>query len=204
MRRSLVLLAGLVTACAAPVSQGFDDRPRELLRGDFHLLIGQRDLDDEAAWSDLSDQLAGGVIWTDQRPGSLVGLEVGLLGSVEDTTVRTPDGPDPTADLDAWMVEGCVGAIASAPLGRVRPYVGAGVSLVHVEFDTTLGATSEVLHADDDLFGGYVHAGLLFEWTEDSHVGVDWRMLRAGEETFADLSYEVDYQQVSLVFGASF
>ena len=207
MGRAHLPLLGLLLACAgacrAPARQ-LEGEPRELLRGDFHLLVGQRELDDEEAWSDLSDQLAGGVIWTREDPWSLVGWEVGLLGSVEDTTVRTPFGPDETAELDAVLFEASLGLVKSFPLGRVRPYLGAGVSLLHVELETTLGDTSEVLREDDDLFGLYARGGILLQWTPVSHVGIDWRMLRAGQESLADFDYDVDYQQLALVFGASF
>lgn len=204
-----LVLALLATGCAGPQR---DEPPR--LRdtatqaekaGDFHFLVAAREFDDDAAWGDLGDQSALGVIWSAEPAGSWIGWEVGLFGSWEDTTVRTPNGPESTADLDATSLEGSLGFVKSVRVGeRLRPYAGAGIALLHVEYETPLDGTSEVLNDDDERFGGYARAGVLLQWNETSHFGLDFRAFRGASGSIAGIEYDTDYEQFALVFGASF
>ena len=102
------------------------------------------------------------------------------------------------------MFEGAIGIVKSLRLGLVRPYIGAGIELAHVEFESPLDGTSEVITEDGELFGGYGHAGILLQWTPSSYIGVDVRGFEGPTESIADIDYDTDYSQVTLVFGASF
>ena len=95
--------------------------------------------------------------------------------------------------------------IKSVRLGeRFRPYLGAGVSIIHVELEVPLGNSSVLLQEDDDFLGVYARAGLLFQWSESSFFGFDVRALEGGSGSITGIDYDTDYVQASLVFGASF
>ena len=201
MRALLLLLA---TSCAAPLPG--DGMPEAAGgAGEFTMLLGQRDFQDDAGWGDLDGQSSVGVIWSLEPEDTFLGWEASLLGSWEDTTVLTPDGPEPTADLDSTTLEGSIGVIKSVRLGeRFRPYLGAGVSIIHVELEVPLGNSSVLLQEDDDFLGVYARAGLLFQWSESSFIGFDVRALEGGSGSITGIDYDTDYVQASLVFGASF
>lgn len=209
--RSLALALTPIVGCACAASQAHepqrfhDTASQAEKRGDFHFLLGPRQLEDDEAWEDLDEQTSVGVIWSAEPAGSWIGWEVGLLGSWKDTTVRAPNGPEATADLDTSLVEGSLGVVKSVLLGeRLRPYVGAGAAVVHVEYETPLDGTSAVLGDEDELFGGYARGGFLFQWTDSSHFGLDYRVFRGGSSSLAGARYDADYAQLALVFGASF
>lgn len=163
--------------------------------------IGGRGLDEDI-WSPLEDQGVLGVEYDGAPVDSLIGLEAGIVGSVatEDVAVTGPA----IVELRGAVFETYVGARLSPP-GRdpgLKPYVGAGVSLVSAAIEAESGST--VVDDDDSSLGGYVHGGLYYLAGSGLRVGLDVRGVFGTDMTLFGASGDADYAQVTVLIGGSF
>jgi len=208
----LVLIALLGSACAAaPQGTGSQPAPARSQSGRVDLLLGYRWHDDALpevpAFEELDEAVALGVHFAYEPPGWPLGFEMGVLGgySQDDAVAEIPDLGLVDLDLELSTSELYLGLGRSFRLGeRVRPYLGAGLSLVMVEGElssTVLGGSD----TEDDLSAaGYLHGGLLVEVGESFHVGLDGRALLGTDLDLDGLEVDADYLQLALVAGWRF
>ena len=104
-----------------------------------------------------------------------------------------------TSELTVY--EGSVGLRWNLEDGAtgLRPYVGAGGSLIWAELAGDSG-TSRVTE-DDTTLGTYLKAGILFGLPGFHHIGVEVRRLDAGVLTFTGGEANADSLEVLLIFG---
>jgi hypothetical protein len=106
--------------------------------------------------------------------------------------------------LKGQTIELSAGLSYSFLVGRLRPYVGAGLAF---QFLTLRGIDEDsdtVFDDDDAAVGGYIKGGLLLQVSRISHVGIELRHLEGGEVMLDGTDLRTDYDQILLVFGTSF
>jgi hypothetical protein len=89
-------------------------------------------------------------------------------------------------------------------LQRVRPYLGFGGSILFLNLRGIDEDVDAVFDDEDMTAGGYAKAGLLFQVSRTSHVGVELRHFEGGEVSLDGTDLSTNYDQFVLVFGTSF
>ncbi len=84
----------------------------------------------------------------------------------------------------------------------IHPYVGAGLSVINLEFDvdTPIGSADD----DDTSLAGYIHGGVLFDLNDRWTAGFDLRALLGSDIDIAGVSGDADYFQVAAILGFAF
>ena len=128
-------------------------------------------------------------------------IEWGLMFSTDDDTFFDPILGG-NVDVDADVFEGYVGGRYTFPLEnpKIHPYLGAGLSVINVDFDLDGGPLGSVSD-DDTSLAGYIHGGVLFDLSERWFTGVDVRALLGSDLDIFGSSGDADYVQGSAVFG---
>ncbi len=147
-------------------------------------------------WAPVDDQFTAG-IEAEFRPRSFpLGVEVGVAGSYGADT--GPFGID---------IEGFTGEIYTGPRitldvahGKIHPYVGAGVSWIHADFQGSQGGVT--VSDSDGSVAGYVHAGLQFDLSDAFLIGGDFRYLYGSDIELFGVDGDADYWQVAGFIGA--
>jgi len=211
LARPLPLLGGalalaLAAGCAAP----HDDRPFRggPVRSSWDRLrqvnarIGSLDLDEER-WGRLDSPIVLGVDYVESVGWNWLALEGGLEWAYDEANTTIP-ATDERVEESLGFVGFSAGVLASPPPDswRLRPYVGAGASILWTDVDRVVG--EELFDDDDSAIGGYMKAGLLFQVTYETHVGIEVRMLDTGGISAGDEEISLDGMTVALVFGATF
>jgi hypothetical protein len=179
--------AALASVAATP-AQGANDGLRAI-----DIYFGGRALNKDD-WDPLDEQGVLGVQLAIQSAGSLVGFEVGLQGSYDDDDVGGVHVEGSVSELYAG-VHKSFGNSAST----VRPYVGAGVSLVSAHLQGSLGSTKV---SDDDTSGGlYAHGGVAFQLSPNFRLGADLRFLGGTDINLFGANGDADYAQFALFLG---
>lgn len=130
-----------------------------------------------------SVRLEGGLHYTyDEADGTSGGQAVRLKGE--------------TLELSA-------GLNYSYLLARLRPYLGFGASLLFLNLRGIDEDVDAVFDDDDATVGGYAKAGLLFQVSRTSHVGLEFRHFEGGGVTLDGTDLGTNYDQFVLVFGTS-
>ena len=109
-----------------------------------------------------------------------------------------------TFALRAKTWEFTLGGLTVLNLGRsiVHPYLGLGASLVSTDARFSSGGTT---FSDSDFsLGGYVRAGLRFEFHRSQFLGLDVRQRVATDMNFGSIDTDLDATVISLVFGYAF
>lgn len=178
------------------------DRVGPYRYGDLSILLGVRSMRDDAAWGPVRDQLAGGLVWSYEPEETWIGFDAALFYSADSADLLT--APNTTARVRGETFEFSMGAIKSFFLGRsgVRAYVGAGGSLL----STRLGRVQDgfVLEGNDNSFGIYGRAGVVYHVGYGGYLGVDYRHLGATDADILGLPFDSDYDQLTFHFGTSF
>lgn len=184
----------LFTACSAvPYAASQDAAESATASRDNRIAIylGQRNLDEDD-YAPVDEQATFGVEFARETPGSLVGWEVGIMGSSDDSTVAGFDVTGTTAEFYG-------GVRKTFGSGRVRPYVGGGLSVINSEVEV-----SGVGKDDDDSLAGYAHVGVSVDVTAAFFLGLDLRALFGSDMSIAGVSTDADYAQLALVLGWAF
>lgn len=188
------------TAETLAAQQAADAAPTAATTQAVQLNVASRQLDD--VWSPVEDATAFGFAYSYEAP--TLGYELGVQYTSEDddTVVDLLGVPLPiSVQLDTLELYGGVrktfleGAI-------IRPYVGAGVTLIQADAEFTLGGIAA--DADDVGFGGYVRAGVLVPVSDRFRIGLDARLVRGVEldldPNSGSDSLDGDFDQFGLVF----
>lgn len=191
MKLALCLAFLGLTSCAA-VHSGVPAQDSPAARDNrISLYLGQRSLDEDD-WSPVEDQPTFGIEFSQERAGSVVGWEVGLMGSTDDDTLGGFDVEGSTSEL--------YGGVRKSFLeGALHPYVGGGLSFINGEVKVS-GVGSD----DDSSVAGYAHGGIDWAVSELIHLGLDLRLLFGSDLDIAGSSGDADYGQLALFIGFAF
>ena len=122
--------------------------------------------------------------------GSGWGAEVGYQ--------QSPDDHDfDDVDFEVEMRELYVGVRKTFGDEDVHPWIGAGLSYVHGDFD--FGSDSD----DDTDLAPYIHVGVGFDVEEKARLGLDWRLL-FGRFDLAGGDVDADYGQFLITLSIEF
>ncbi|MCA8981967.1 MAG: hypothetical protein H6831_08915 [Planctomycetes bacterium] len=171
-------------------------------RGDLAILIGSRQMKDKTAWKPVSSQLTGGINWTWEPSGSIIGFDTAFFYSEDSSSAQT--GPAQQTTIRGETYEFSMGGIKSIYLGRspLRAYLGAGVSLMSARLERVQGGF--VNSGSDTGFGGYGRVGLVYQIAWDGHIGFDYRTLVGTSNEINGYGFDSDYDQFTFNFGTSF
>ena len=185
---------------AAPVLAPRQELADSMIR-QVNRVRGNRELDDEA-WDGVETATSIGLDCTQGYGSKWLFPEGGFHYSDESGSTTDANGNRIHADLD--LFEFSVGVLAQWPKGSssyLRPYAGAGGSMVHIDADI---ADNGLRGEDDDVFGFYWKAGVLVAVSLESHMGLEIRGFEGGSVTTELAEADADSVQLSLVLGASF
>jgi hypothetical protein len=186
------LLVGLssLAACASPAT---DDAPRWIRQVTFEAT--RRMLRSESDFPGTEDQDGFGATLDLRRSDGPLGFELGLNHTDEEDSL--PGG----GTFEARVTELLIGARGTWELGRFRPYLGGGLSLLYTELDFEPAGLPH--DSDDDLDGGaYVRLGAGWVLGERLLVSAEYR--RLFEELGDYGGFDLDYDQLTLGVGFSF
>lgn len=217
-------LAALVAACAAPslpptaeyalgeapgpqtlTALRRDDPLRAPAIGTTRIMLGLQQLDEDF-WEPIDRLPFLGMETSYENTGDWIGFEWGGAVSFGDDSMGVDD-PSPGSELvvDIEFYEVYAGVYRSFLRGAaLRPYVGAGVSVIFFDGEKKLrepGQPTVEDDRDDFTLGFYAHGGLAYQFSENFQVGID---LRALVGTDADNIFgdgDVDYERASLFIG---
>ena len=175
-------------AVPAPVPEPVSTASRD---NRITLYLGQRNLDEDD-YMPVDEQGVFGVEYVRESPGSIIGWEIGLMGSYDEDRIGGFDVEGSTGEL-------YTGVHKTFLTGVVRPYVGAGISFINSEVEV-VGLGKD----DDDSVAGYAHLGVMFHVTELFFLGLDVRALFGSDMTIAGVSTDADYGQLALNLGWAF
>lgn len=195
---ALSLLAVAAVSCSSP--QPVDHRQsrgiyaNEINGGQFNFLIGARELEDDAVWGELGEQVGVGVDFVFGPFDNFLQWDVAVNYGWDEVTTLTG------ASATAQTVEGSIGLIHFFRFGNqaMVPYVGAGVSGIYAETELIGNGAVDV---SDWSFAGYARAGLQFRMRDDEHIGLDIRAVGGSSLNFAGVDTTADALVFSLVFG---
>ena len=164
------------------------------------LTVASRQLDN--VWTPVDEAMAFGLAYSYEAP--VLGYELGLQYTSEDddSVVDLLGVSVPlSVQLDTMELYGGVRKTFFEG-SAVRPYVGAGVTLIQADAEFDLGGIAADF--DDQGFGGYVRAGLLVPINDRFRIGLDARFVRGVEFDFDPAggsdSLDGDFDQFGLVF----
>lgn len=195
-------LCGLAGCAAA--QRGTDDpfaAPRELALHGRQLTFGAgvRSFEDQA-FGRLDDPILLALAYCEPMGLETVRLEGGLHYTYDEAD-GTSAGQD--VRLKGSTLELSAGLNYSFLFARLRPYLGFGASLLFLNL-RGVDDVGALFDDDDATVGGYAKAGLLFQVSRSSHVGLEFRHFEGGEVTLDGTDLATSYDQFALVFGTSF
>ena len=202
---ALVLLVGCAAHHSAPRQRPFEDDPfsesTELARYGRQLSLspGLRSFNDDG-FGRLQDQLSLSLDYCEPMGLGPLRLEGGLHYSYDEAD-GTFQGQD--VRLKARTFELSAGVNYSLLVWRFRPYVGGGAAFQFLNLTGVDEEANTEFDDDDGTLGGYLKAGILFQTTRASHIGLEYRRLLGGEVTLDGTDLDTSYDQVALVFGSS-
>lgn len=161
-------------------------------RGRITLLLAQRMLDGDF-WEPVEDQPAIGIDVSFENPEHVIGWEIGIMASKDDGEFLGLDVEGKTGEL-----YGGVRKTFGGPDQDVKPYLAGGLSIIKAEGE--LSGISD----DDTSLAGYLHGGVLGQFTDRFFMGLDLRVLFASDIELAGVSGDADYTQLGLVLGWGF
>ena len=169
----------------------------EPMAGNVQFLVGQRYLGDY--WKPLDRPAMFGVEVDFAPKSSPVHVAFSAIGSADKQKVTAPYFGE-TGEVGAGIGELSAGFLWH-PLKRgvVRPYLGAGLSLVYAGIGTDYFDRAET----DQSFGFYGNLGIFFKIGDTFNVGLDGRLVRGTKLTLAGVDGDADYEQLSLLLGFS-
>ena len=204
-----IWLAGALASCVVPAGPltPWQERdapppsPKLAMYGrQLNFGAGMRAFEDEG-FGALNDQFALTLDYCEPIDLGALRLEGGMHYSYDEST-GTSGGQ--TVGLRGRTFELSVGLNVSQLIGRLRPYFGFGASLLFLH-QHGIDEQDGLVFEDEDLTaGGYVKAGLLFQVTRTSHLGVELRHFEGGDVVLDGADLATGYDQLLFLFGTSF
>jgi opacity protein-like surface antigen len=207
--RALSVVFAALASCAAPARapatvQGRDPAqvPPELAAYDRQVTFGAglRSMEDED-FGELDGQFALTLDYCEPIDLGALRLEGGMHYSYDDAH-GTSGGE--SVRLHGRSFELSLGLNLSHLLGRVRPYVGVGVALLHLDLRGIDEDVDLVFEDEEATVGGYAKGGLLFQVTRTSHLGFEFRHFEGGDVSLDGADLATGYDQFLILLGTSF
>ena len=169
------------------------------MTGNTHFFIGQVFLQDQ--WRPIDEPASFGfeADFGPKKSWVHVALGFNIAGDSQHVS-GTLFGE--TGDVGVGFMEFSAGflihPVRKAP---VRPYIGGGIvrTFAGVGSDWGFGSGGDT----DTTFGFYGNAGIFFKVGDTFNIGLDGRIVRGTDVTFAGVPTDVDYEQASLLLGFS-
>jgi hypothetical protein len=170
--------------------------------GTSRLLVGFQDLDEDY-WEPSDGYWTVGMETSFERLSDWVGGEGGWLFSMQNE--RDTFG-DTVIGVDRTQVEIYFGLHRTfLREAFLRPYVGAGGSILWVEADQEIGPVGGEYASDEErefALGAYAHAGVALQLSEAWQIGVDYRALLSTKiDVLAGSEGDADYTLLSVFVG---
>ena len=198
-----LLVCSFLTSCTlTPPDGGFRGAPegRDRVRH-LNARLGTAALDEDS-WGTLDAPTQVAVDFSEATPTEWLFFDTGFhLGQSEEGR-RLSNGDRAEEGLTTLELSGGLLARPGEEDAWVQPYAGLGLSALWAESD--LIANDELEGVQDGALGIYGKAGLLFAVGESGWLGLEARVLEAGQVDTATGSREIGGAQLSIVFGASF
>lgn len=196
------LLSGFASCAAAPQLDDPFAGPIDLavLGRQLNFGAGVRSYED-GAFGRLDSPIVLALDYCEPMGLESVRLEGGIHYTYDEADGRS-GGQD--VRLRGETVELSAGLNYSYLLQRMRPYLGLGASFAFLNLRGIDEDVDTVFDDDDVTVGGYAKAGILFQISRTSHVGVEFRHFEGGEVTLDGTDLGTNYDQFVLVFGTSF
>jgi len=203
---AVFVLLGLSAGCIGPAQDDPNrtEIPEEelALRGQqSNVVVGLRSFEDDG-FQNMDDQLALAIDYGVPIGLPSLRLEGGLHYSFDETSGELSNGGG--EDLETYTIEFSLGPNVSVLAGRFRPYVGVGGSALFVQQRAIDRVADDVVSDNDITWGGYLKAGVLYQFAHTAHIGLEYRRLQAKDVTLNGEDVEGTYDQIALVVGATF
>lgn len=163
--------------------------------------LGLRQLVEDTAWAPVNNPVdVGLVLRTPVRGTSFLSFDLGGRFAYDQAHIGTTEYESQTIELDAGLVVNF-----ARPGELVQPYLGAGLALFFVENEVLRDEmTGASMRARDALYGRYIRTGLAVEFQPAQLVGVEFRVMDAGNVSLDGASVPLNAYSVALTFGARF
>lgn len=213
MKRLLLLVLVLAPSCAAQRRAPTSLPARQLEHDPFESLtelaikgrqlqfgVGLRGYTDED-FGKLDDQVALALDYCEPMGFERLRLEGGIHYTHDEADDSRSGGED--VRLSASTLELSAGVNWSVLVGRLRPYVGGGAALQFLNLRGLDDESDTVFDDDDASVGGYLKAGIAFQVSRTSHIGLELRHFEGGDVDLDATELGTSYDQVMMVFGTA-
>jgi hypothetical protein len=195
-------LALALAGCAAAPREDEPVAPTDVavLGRQLNFLAGVREFED-AGFGRIDSPGVIGIGFCEPMGARQMRLEGGLQYTFDEADGLSGGQP---VRLKGQTCEVSAGLHYSFLVTRLQPYLGFGASLLFLNLRGIDEDAGTVFDDDDVTGGGYAKAGLLFQVSRTSHVGVEYRHFEGGEASLDGTDLSTNYDQFVLVFGTSF
>jgi len=193
--RRLLTLATLGIALLAAASARAED-----MSGNVQFFVGQRWLGDE--WQPIDEPAIFGVEVDFAPQSSPIRVALASFMAADSQDIGSGTFLGDTGDVDIGFFELSAGFLwLPVKQGVARPYLGAGALMM----GAVIGSNWDWFEDNDfdHSFGFYGTAGVYFKVGDTFNIGMDGRIVRGTEFSFAGTEIDGDYEQVSLLLGFS-
>jgi opacity protein-like surface antigen len=195
------LLASFVTltACAASPLPQESAQPAAATVSTVSLNVGLRQYgDDLLEDAELDEHTSVGIEFDSYSRTAPIGWELGLSYSSEDESAGGI-----SVEVTGLELYGGVRKTWETGSGRLRPYLGGGLSALNGEIEASIsgdGSDSD----DDTSLGAYLHGGVRFQATDAVSLGADLRYRLGTDFDIDGLDIDSDFFQMAVTLGFSF
>ena len=172
-----------------------------LAGGNANFFLGYREINNDTIdgleLDALNGQLAGGVS-VDFHTGTLpFNWVAGLYRSSREEEENIPFGG--TFDMEATFTEVSFGLLKNWKYGRIRPFVGGGLTYVKGELEISLGGQSEDF--DDSKVAFFEEGGVYWHLENGLNIGLGGRFVFGADLELEGSDLDADYFQGGLILG---
>ncbi|MFT5829908.1 MAG: hypothetical protein ACI9D0_000486 [Bacteroidia bacterium] len=195
--KALTVATALLLSCASCASGPHS--PWEESLDSFSVTFGERQFE-SADWEPVESPLFVAVNFQFEPETAWVDLDLGLALS-RDSTSRIVGGLG-LVDLTLEVVEGTAGIYKEIALGDgpISLYAGAGVALLIVDAELADSGATAVFEDEDTSFAPYARVGIHWGIDRNSSIGIDLRHVTGSDIGIGNVSTDVDYTQLGVIF----
>ena len=165
----------------------------------FSVTLGERQFE-SADWEPVESPLFVAVNFQYEPETAWVDLDLGLALS-RDSTSRLV-GALGLVDLSLELVELTAGVYKEVALGDgpLSLYAGAGLALLIVDAELADAGATAVFEDEDTSFAPYARVGIHWGIDRNSSIGIDLRHVTGSDIAIGNVSTDVDYTQLGVIF----